>query len=235
MMSRFPRPFVNRRAAGIPFVVLGWACALCAADGAKPADGSAAASEAVQCANLVYAGTRSSVCFSDAFLAAVAEDSTVNVARRFRSVKLSADELFAFPFAIMTGEGAFRLTGAERERLKKYLEGGGFLLASAGCSSQAWDAAFRKEIEAVFPDLKLTPLAKDHAVFKTVYDVPDLKTKGAEAKLLGLELNGKTVLVYSADGLNDSGAMPDCCCCGGNEITNARQVNANILAYALMQ
>jgi hypothetical protein len=29
--------------------------------------------------------------------------------------------------------------------------------------------------------------------------------------------------------------MHGCCCCGGNEIRNSQKVNANILAYALLQ
>jgi hypothetical protein len=36
---------------------------------------------------------------------------------------------------IMTGEGDFELLDSERANLRKYVEGGGFLLASAGCSS----------------------------------------------------------------------------------------------------
>jgi len=43
------------------------------------------------------------------------------------------------------------------------------------------------------------------------------------------------VLIYSPDGLNDTGTMHGCCCCGGNEIKNSQKVNANILAYALLQ
>ena len=38
---------------------------------------------------------------------------------------------------------------------------------------------------------------------------------------------------YSPDGLNDTQHMQGCCCCGGNEITNAVDVNVNVLAYAL--
>ena len=32
-------------------------------------------------------------------------------------------ELFRYPFAIMTGEGGFTLTEAERENLRRYLAG----------------------------------------------------------------------------------------------------------------
>lgn len=192
-------------------------------------------SDAVLCANLIYAETRSSVCFSEMFLASVAQDSTISVARRFRPVKLASNELFAYPFAVMTGEGDFTLTTQERARLKGYLEGGGFLLASAGCSSTSWDASFRREIAQVFPGQTLRPLTVEHPIFRTIYDIDNLKTKSNEATLYGLDIGGKTVLIYSPDGLNDTGSMYGCCCCGGNEIANSRKINANILAYALMQ
>ena len=52
--------------------------------------------------------------------------------------------------------------------------------------------------------------------------------------LRGITLNGKIVLLYSPDGLNDSSNAEGCCCCGGNEIQNAMEINANILAYALL-
>ena len=49
-----------------------------------------------------------------------------------------------------------------------------------------------------------------------------------------LEIDGKIVLIFSKDGLNDTGKVGgNCCCCGGNEIKNARQINVNLLAYTL--
>ena len=198
---------------------------------AAPAEGS----DAVACANLIYAGTRSSVCFSDRFLSIVAAETTINTARKFRPVKLAEKEVFSYPFAVMTGEGAFTLTEAERVNLRRYLERGGFLLASAGCSSQQWDISFCREIQTIFPDRSLDVIPMDHEIFRTVYDIKQLKTHGAEAKLRGLSIGGKIVLVYSSDGLNDTSTMHGCCCCGGNEIANSQQVNVNILVYMLLQ
>jgi len=206
--------------------------------GGRAADGPSAPKQegdAVVCANLIYAGTRSSICFSDRFLSIIARDSTIETARTFKAVKLAEAEVFQYPFAIMTGEGAFSLTDAERANLRRYLERGGFLLASAGCSSAQWDASFRREVKIVFPDLGLSVLPMEHEIFRTIYAIEKLKTKGAEAKLEGLAMGGKFVLIYSSDGLNDTSTMHGCCCCGGNEILNAQQVNANILAYALLE
>lgn len=192
-------------------------------------------SDLIQCANLIYAGTRSSVCFSDHFLMAAARESTLRTARKFKAVKLGSEEVFRYPFAVMTGEGNFSLTEAERVNLRHYLERGGFLLASAGCSSAAWDRSFLREMQRIFPERELEPIPADHEIFRTVHRIDTLRTRGKPAVLRGLALGGKLVVVYSSDGLNDTDTMQGCCCCGGNEILNARQVNVNILAYALVQ
>ena len=78
--------------------------------------------------------------------------------------------LFEFPLVIMTGEGAFDLPDAERENLRRYIERGGFLLASAGCSSPDWDRSFRRNGK-IFPDHALEALKFDHPLFHTVYDI----------------------------------------------------------------
>ena len=191
---------------------------------------------AVECGNLIYAGTRPSKCFSDEFLTTVQQKTSIATERRFKAVKLADDELFRIPFVIMTGEADFNLPKKERENLKKYLENGGFLLASASCSNEAWSRSFEREIKAIFGNDCLKDIPMDHEIFRTVFTIKELKLShgGAPPSLRGITLNGRIVVVYTADGLNDSSHAEDCCCCGGNEILNAMEVNANILAYALI-
>lgn len=196
----------------------------------------AAKEGAVECGNLIYAGTQTSKCFSDEFLTTVQQKTSIATERRFKAVKLSGDELFKIPFVIMTGEGDFNLPSRERENLKKYLENGGFLLASASCSSQPWSLAFEREIKRIFGKDALRDIPMDHEIFRTIFTIKELKLakSAGYSKLRGLTLNGKIVAVYSADGLNDTNHAQGCCCCGGNEIQNAMEINANILAYALL-
>ena len=188
----------------------------------------------VQVANLIYAGTKSSKCFADHFLVQAEKDSSISTSRRFHAVKLASEDVYGFPMLIMTGEGAFTLRDEERENLRKFVERGGFLLASAGCSSQEWDRSFRSEIATVFPDQKLAEISLGHAVFNTVYEIKTLTTSHGKPKPLeGVSIGGRLGVLYSQDGLNDTAHTQGCCCCGGNEISNAIQVNVNILAYAL--
>jgi len=202
-------------------------------------DRSAGEEEKLRCANLIYAVSKSSVCFSDQFLATVGRETNCQPERRFTPVKLAEEAMFQFPFAVMTGEGSFTLTERERQMLKSYLTRGGFLLASAGCSSQPWDQSFRQEIRRIFPDRNLTKIGMDHPILHTVFDVKAVTLKkGGATQLEGLEIEGKIVVIYSPEGLNDTGnagrdGSRQCCCCGGNEIKNSQEINVNIFTYAL--
>jgi hypothetical protein len=188
----------------------------------------------VQVANLVYAGTKSSHCFADHFLIMAEKDSAISTSRRFHAVKLASDEVYEFPLVIMTGEGGFELSDRERETLRRYVERGGFLLASAGCSSQEWDHAFRREMAKIFPDRPLKAIDMSHPMFHTVYEINSLGSRREHSRPLeGIHLGNRLGIVYSQDGLNDAHNVEGCCCCGGSELSNAVQINVNILAYAL--
>ncbi len=188
----------------------------------------------VQVANLVYAGTKSSQCFADHFLVQAEKDSAISTSRRFHAVKLASDDVYDFPLVIMTGEGSFELSDAERQNLRRYVECGGFLVVSAGCSSEEWGQSFRGEMARVFPDYPLRPIGMEHPIFHTVYDISELRAKhGTPRPLEGISIGGRLGIAYSQDGLNDTEHTQGCCCCGGNELLNAVQINVNILAYAL--
>ncbi|MEX0778028.1 MAG: DUF4159 domain-containing protein [Phycisphaeraceae bacterium] len=191
----------------------------------------------VQVARWTYDKDKSGVCFSDGFLAEVARRTDIKVHRKFVDVRLDSADLYNYPFAVMSGEGEFTLTDVQRQHLKAYLDRGGFVLASAGCTSQPWAMSFRREISQLYPDAKLVPLPPDHAIFtKGVFEIDRLmpRSETSEAMIYGLEIGGKLRLVFSPVGLNDTAnAGGGCCCCGGNEIRNAKYVNANLLVYAL--
>jgi len=207
-------------------------------DVARAADESPNASDRplIRCGNLIYGRNQKSKCFSHHFLADAEKRINVRTKHKFAEVRSESAELYQYPFVVMSGEGAFTLTAEQRENLAQYLTSGGFLVASPGCSSSAWQSSFRREIAKVLPGVKLEKIPMSHPAFHTVYDIDTLKTKqrGVTAHLEGVIIDGRIVCIYSPEGLNDtSNAGGDCCCCGGNEILNARQVNVNLLAYAL--
>ena len=189
----------------------------------------------VHVAHVVYATDKSSECFSDHFLETAQKDSSIVTGGQLRSVELASDDVYGYPLLIMTGEGEFEMTAAERKVLRAFVEQGGFLLASAGCSSVEWDVCFRREMAKIFADLPMEPLTMDHLVFHTVYDIERLDAKnGVPKPLEGIHLGSRLAVLYSQDGLNDTKHKEGCCCCGGNEITNSEMVNVNILVYSLL-
>jgi hypothetical protein len=193
----------------------------------------------VQCANLIYAGNKTSQCFSDRFLKRLSLETRIQAEPHFRKVRLDSSDLCNYPFAIMTGEGGFQLTEKERVQLRYYLTHGGFLLASAGCSDPEWVRSFRTEFARLFPGKQMQPLKLDHPLFRIVYKIDSLATTHGHsgpggATLEAYSLKGRIVLIFSSDGLNDTAHAENCCCCGGDEIDRAEFINVNVLAYALL-
>lgn len=187
-------------------------------------------------ARLTYDDGKTAVCFADQFLTTYARETKQNVRRAYVQVALDSDDLFEHPFVVFSGQEAFELSADEKKNLKRYIERGGFVLASAGCSNNAWASSF----EAVFTDLfgedQLVGLDTDHALFHTVYDIDhiDVRRPGGRTPIQAMTIDGRVRVLYSPLGLNDTGnAGGDCCCCGGSEIKNARLINVNALGYAL--
>jgi hypothetical protein len=203
--------------------------------GAAPAAEETRPSLPVRAATLTYGQKNSARCFSEAFLDLIRAETTVRAPARLTPVPLGDSAVFAYPFCLLSGEGFFRFTDAERDHLRRYLLGGGFVLASAGCSSAAWDASFREQLRDVLPGTALEPLPEDHRLLSFLFDARPLRLKdGSPARLEALTVEGRIVLVYSPAGLNDTGSLPDCCCCTGNEVAASAYLNANVFVYALL-
>lgn len=201
----------------------------------KSADATKSDLTRIQCGNLVYATNRSSVCFADAFLGDVAKHTNLDIGKNFIPVKAESESLFNFPFLVWSGQDSFTLTQKERDNLRKYLTNGGFIVSSPGCSDANWDKSLRRELQLIFPENKLDKIPMTHPLFSTVLSIPRLTDKGGKTQLVeGMEINGRLVMVYSREGLNDVKNAKGCCCCGGNEIMQAAQVNLNALVYALL-
>ena len=189
----------------------------------------------LQCGNLIYAGSQSSVCFADRFLSDIAQQTNLRVNKKFCPVRLDSEAVFDYPFCVMSGNEHFTLAEKERKQLRKYLTQGGFLLVSPGCSDEQWDKSFRQELKVCFPEYSLKPIPMSHPIFALVNQIPRLTDKhGKRAVLEGLEINGRLVMVYSKEGLNDVANAKGCCCCGGNELLDPARINVNVFAYAVL-
>jgi len=189
---------------------------------------------AIRCNNVVYGNGKTSICFADKFLSTAEQAAGLNVLTKFNTVDLGSEALFESPFTVISGEGSFRFNDDERSNIKQYINCGGFLLASPGCSDAQWDQSFRAELKALFPGASLERLPMSHPIFSLFYDVPRLNLKSGGTTLVeALTINGRIAMIYSKEGLNDARNATGCCCCGGNQIKESQRVNVNILLYAL--
>ena len=154
------------------------------------------------------------------------------------TVELASDRLFTVPILFLNGHGNVALTDDEAGRLRRYLEGGGFLIVN---DDYGLDESVRRELKKVFPEQDLQPLPSSHPVYRAHYDFPDGLPKihehdGEPARGYGLFHEGRLVVFYAhesdlADGWEPAGVHPD-----PPEVREAAlRMGVNLLVYATTQ
>ena len=63
--------------------------------------------------------------------------------------------MFDYSVVFMHGRNAFRLTDAERQAIREYVERGGVLFADSICGSEPFAESFRSEMALIFPRKKM--------------------------------------------------------------------------------
>ena len=167
-----------------------------------------------------------------------ATDMTLlDIAPREDVVELSSDKVFTYPYLYLTGHGNVRFSAAETERLRRYLEGGGFLHID---DNYGLDSHIRREIKKVFPDRDFVELPFDHPIFHTHFDFPNGLPKihehdGNAPQGFGLFIEDRLAVFYSyesdlGDGWEPKAVhnVPD------NKRLAALRMGVNILTYAMM-
>ena len=93
--------------------------------------------------------------------------TNIRVSTDEAQVSLLDEKLYQYPFLFMTGHGNISFTGDEVNRLRHFLETGGFLYAD---DDYGMDASFRREMARVFPNSQLVELGFDHPIFHEMFD-----------------------------------------------------------------
>lgn len=154
------------------------------------------------------------------------------------TVELGSDRLFTVPFLYLNGHGNVVLTDEEAGRLRRYLEGGGFLYVN---DDYGLDESVRRELQKVFPEQELQPIPDSHPVYHVHYDFPEGLPKVHEhdsepAQGFGLFHEGRLVVFYAyqsdlADGWEPAGVHPD----PPSAREAALRMGVNLLVYAMTQ
>ena len=147
---------------------------------------------------------------------AINERTTLQVEPTEARVTLKDDRLWDHPFLHVTGHGVIKLSDPEVQRLREYLNRGGFLHVD---DNYGLDESFRKEIARVFPDRPLVDVPLSHPIYHIVYDFPNGLPKvhehdGKPARGFGIFIGSRLALFYSyesdlGNGWEDPGTYND--------------------------
>jgi len=152
--------------------------------------------------------------------------------------------LFYYPFIYWTGTREFEpLTQKQIERLRLYLEMGGFMLVDDALSAQGvgFDKSFQRELSRLFPGRVLRRLPKEHTIHQSYYLLDRIAGRTDNRNYLtGIDIGDRTPLVYSGVDLGGAWAR-DRTGKWVNEVTpggrlqreNAIRTGINIIMYAL--
>lgn len=171
------------------------------------------------------------------FLEFVRQETLLDVAPQADVVELTSDKLFTYPFLVMSGHGNVRFTDEEARRLRRYLEGGGFLYID---DDYGIDEYVRRELKKVFPDKELQELPFSHPIYHTRYNFPEGPPKihehdGKPPRGYGLLHNDRVVVYYTVESnISDGWEPPSVHNNPPEKRRAALRMGANILAYAVM-
>lgn len=127
------------------------------------------------------------------------ERTTIRASEDEAHIGLMDEKLFNHPFLFMTGHGNVVFSDEEVVRLRRFLEGGGFLYAD---DDYGMDDAFRREMAKVLPGSELVELPQDHGIYRQVYRFPDGVPKTHEhedgpPRGYGMYVDGRLAVYYT--------------------------------------
>lgn len=168
----------------------------------------------------------------------VRNNTNLKVIPEYKFVDLSTDDIYNYPFLFMTGHGNINFTKQEAERLKKYLEQGGFLYID---DDYGLDAALRREIKKVFPAQEFVELPYKHPIYNILFPFPagppkTHKHDDSPAQGLGMFVNNRLCIYYTfesnpSDGWADVEVHHD----PEEKRIESLKFGANIIMFALTQ
>lgn len=115
------------------------------------------------------------------------------------TVTPGSSDLFSYPFVHMTGHGNVVFEKEERENLRNYLIGGGFLHID---DNYGMNQYVRREIKKLFPEHELEELPVNHPIFSTYYEFKDGLPKihehdGLPPQAFGITIDDRLVLLFT--------------------------------------
>jgi len=168
----------------------------------------------------------------------VHQHTNIKVDAIYQFVDLASDEIFSYPFLFITGHGNVVFSQDEADRLRLYLENGGFLYID---DDYGLDKAIRREMKKVFPEEDFIELPFSYGMYHVVFDFENGPPKthehdGKPAQGFGIFVNGRLAVFYTyesnpSDGWTDQSVHND----PEAKRKEALKFGTNLVVWALSQ
>jgi len=168
----------------------------------------------------------------------IKQNTNIKVDARYQFVDISSEEIFSYPFIFMTGHGNVVFSGDEVERLRLYLENGGFLYID---DDYGLDKAIRREMRKVFPAKDFVELPFSYGLYNVLFNFENgpPKTHKHDSKPpqgFGIFVEGRLAVYYTyesnpSDGWADERVHND----PPEKREEALKFGTNIVVWALSQ
>jgi len=157
-------------------------------------------------------------------------------APKFYTTDVASDDIFNYPFILLTGHGNIEFSDNEIKRLRKYLENGGFIYAD---DDYGMDASFRREMKKIFPRDEMRELPFDHKIYNSHFKFPNGLPKIHEhdskpPQGFGYWINGRLCVYYTYEtNISDGWADPREHDDPQEKREESFKMGTNIIVYAL--
>lgn len=147
----------------------------------------------------------------------------------------SVDDLLQSPVLFLSGSQAPQFDAAEKQKLRGYVDRGGFIFAVACCGGEAFQAGFEKLVQELFPepDARLHELSPRHALWRVEEPVDP-----RAVKLYGIDTCCRTSVVFCPTDLSCAWELATAArrqrlpAAAEKQIKLAHAVGINVMAYA---
>ena len=184
-------------------------------------------------------------------LRAAARELGVRVDDTPSQIDPADDQLFDYHMVFMHGRQGFAFDARRRERLARFLERGGTLLADSVCASGGFTKAFRAEIAALLPRHQLEQIPADDPMFTAQeyggYDIRqvtllepvggdgpmEMRKRRTAPKLEGVRMGDRWAVIFSPYDLSCALEKQNSMECSGYGREDAEKIALNVLLYSL--
>jgi len=166
----------------------------------------------------------------------------LDVASDKTPVALTNPDLFDYAALYLVGHFPLAFAPEEEDRLKLYLERGGFLFAESCCGNEPFDKSFRELVAKLLPEHELQRLPAGHPVFSTGFPIEQVVYKKAvleknphlkEPWLEAITIEGRIAVIYSKFSLGCAWENHPCHGCKGLQRDDALKLGTNVILYGL--